>query len=785
MKTRLAVALLVSLALMVNATYAVTFSVSLFPSSIEIGQNKLLNFTVTDTGAVNITQLNITLPPGFNFTGTSNTNITSPFTSLTTKPSWTNTSAVGIVGAGQSANFTIYVDTATTAGSHPFNVTTLDANNVFSSNNVSVTLTDTTSPAYSSNTTSPSTNSTYAPNQTYWFNVTWTDNVAISTVQIEHNFTGGASPHNETMNASNSVYYWNFTDLSAGIYVWRVYANDSSNNGNGTAQQNYAIGKATPTVSVFLNGRLNADITSTVNENVNATVSTSCLQSGCTITVKRDNSPIVSGVSSPSYNLDNITSIGLHNYSGIVESNANYTSVTETYFVATLPTYTTSTINIPLTYSNVTVGSINITFGSSPSLPTIYIQGGWSGTASNYTMSNTTATSYYYNITFPAETSYWKIYAIYANRTFNLTNSNSFSINKAAATIVLSISPQWTLDSPVQTNVSCTQSVPALTAKLYRNGTSVSIPDVQTFSAGSIYEYLCNTTANQNYTTDTVKNHLIIKAKPSASISFTEAPTLVEVTQNSTATSQVKIKNIGNVAQNVTLDILNIDKTWYSVDKPSIYILVGQTATFTLTFNVGNVDVKDYPGKLNATGANSTISQDVTLRVLPSIETKAKINDTIALYKLDVDKLDDEVTKLKSATNNTAAVEQKLNELKSKLKQAEDYVNANEYFQAQQTFETIKALISEVESQLEAAAQIPEEVKLTSNTWLMVGGIALVFVIGVLAYLFWPSKKGYSPQRGYAYGGGEEKKSLVNTLKNFLSKFKRKKKIETVLQEGR
>jgi hypothetical protein len=64
---------------------------------------------------------------------------------------------------------------------------------------VSFTLFDNTAPAYSSNVTFPATNTSYAVNQSYWFNLTWSDNVDVSKVLIEHNITGSGTPHNDTI----------------------------------------------------------------------------------------------------------------------------------------------------------------------------------------------------------------------------------------------------------------------------------------------------------------------------------------------------------------------------------------------------------------------------------------------------------------------------------------------------------------------------------------------------------------------------------------------------------
>ncbi len=765
-----------------SITAAVSFTPTSDPTGTNTGQSsQLVNFSIQNTGTINITQLNITLPPGFTFTGASGTTTTSPYTASLSTPSWTNSSSIGIVGNGTTQYFWIYVNTPSTNGSFGFNITTLDASATFSSSNVTFSLFDTIAPFYSSNTTSPSTNTTYSINQSYWFNITWSDGLGMSKALIEHNITGSGTPHNETMSNSSSVYYFNVTDLAAGTYVWRVYANDTNNTFNSTPQFSYSIRQATNNLNVFLNGALNKNVTAVVNTGINVTVNTTCTQSTCTITIARDGTNIVSGATTPYYTNDTISSVGSHYYTVNTAGNVNYTNGSSTYYIAIVPSYSTSTSNIPVTYSNSTTGTINITFTSNPSLSNVLIQGDWSGTATNYTMPNSSGTNYYFNATFPAGTSTWKIYGNYSGYLFNLTGPNSFTINKAAPNITLSVTPQWTLDIPVQTNASCTVGLSGFTAYLYRNGTLVTNPDVQTFSAGSTYEYLCNNTVNQNYTSDNIKNILKVRATPLSALNFVQTPTLIEIVQNSSATSEVKVKNTGNTAQNVTLGLLGIDKSWYSISPATFNIFVNQNATFTITFTIGNADIKDYSAKFNMSSSNATVSQDFTLRVLPSAETKLKINDTLTLYKLDASKLENKLNEIKTKINNTAAVEQKLEELKSALKQAEDYINSNNYFQAQQKFETIKSLISEIESQLKVTQTTGAKVEIPSKVWLVIGGVAIVIVVGILLYLFLPAKKGYKPEtKEYIYGG-EKRRSSFDMFKNLLSKFKRKKKTETVL----
>lgn len=782
MRTSFTLAFVLLFFSLITTVAAVPFTPTANPGGADGGQSsQLVNFSIQNIGSVNITQLNITLPPGFTFTGTSGTTTTS-YTASTTSPSWINGSSVGLVGNGTTQYFWIYVNTPSATGSYSFNVTTLDINAVFNSSNVSFSLFDTITPTYSSNTTSPASNTTYTVNQSYWFNVTWTDNVGISKALIEHNLTGSVTPHNDTMSNSSSTYYLNVSDLAGGTYVWRVYVNDTNNTFNSTPQFTYLIRKATNTLSVYLNGTLNANITSLVDTAVNVTGVSACIQSTCNITIARDGTTIASLKPTPFSINDIITTLGLHNYTVSVTGNANYTSNSATFYVATTPGFTTSTANIPLSFSN-TTSNITVTFNSAPSLADIFIQGSWSST--NNTLSNSSTTVYTYNATLPAGSHMWTIFGVYSNHTFNLT-FGSFTINKASPTLTLSIIPQWTLDTPVQTNVSCSVSIAALTAKLYRNETAVTNPDVQTFSAGSIYAYICNNTVNQNYTTDNIKNILYIRPKPLATISFLQFPLTVEVTQNSSATSEIKVKNTGTVNQNISLEIGEIDGSWYSVDKPSENTGPGVSTTFSVTFNIPHdAGVKEYKVKFVAKSTNDTMSQDFTLKVLPSLETKAKINDTLLLYKLDVDKLENKFNDIKTEINNSEVVGQKINDLRAAIKEVESRISANDYFEAYQKFETIKSLISEVESQLKTGGPSRLPVQIPSEVWVIIIIAAILIVSIILAYLFWPTRKGYKAESGeYVFGVRGEKRTLLDTFKDFLAKFKRKKKTETILPEG-
>lgn len=91
---------------------------------------------------------------------------------------------------------------------------------------------DTGPPQWSSNATNFTSPVIFKQNAGYRFNTTWADNFAMSTVLIEHNFSGG-SPQNYTVTTKEGdVYYYDYGNIQPGVYAWREYANDTSNNWN-------------------------------------------------------------------------------------------------------------------------------------------------------------------------------------------------------------------------------------------------------------------------------------------------------------------------------------------------------------------------------------------------------------------------------------------------------------------------------------------------------------------------------------------------------------------------
>jgi hypothetical protein len=91
----------------------------------------------------------------------------------------------------------------------------------------------------------------------------------------------------------------------------------------------------------------------------------------------------------------------------------------------------------------------------------------------------------------------------------------NYVVNPALTILNLTSLPGWNETEGTQTNVSCSADNLEVIPLLYRNGTPVSNPDVQTLVPGS-YDYLCNATASQNYSAPLEQqNTLTINALPS------------------------------------------------------------------------------------------------------------------------------------------------------------------------------------------------------------------------------------------------------------------------------
>jgi hypothetical protein len=191
---------------------------------------------------------------------------------------------------------------------------------------------DLTPPTWSNNKTWPTAPATYNSSQQYQFNVTWVDNINLTEVKIEHNFTGTAANYTVTTKNGNE-YYYDYSALAAGTYYWKGYGTDNSSNRNATDTWTYIVNKAASEVNLLLNGT-DSNFTILQGQYVNMT--------GYLVRGEGDiylylNGSLINSGAGP---LTNITRfVAVNNYSVTVQHNAtrNYTAGSETHYVIVLP----------------------------------------------------------------------------------------------------------------------------------------------------------------------------------------------------------------------------------------------------------------------------------------------------------------------------------------------------------------------------------------------------------------------------------------------------------------
>jgi hypothetical protein len=757
--------ILFSLSFYTKAGKSVTFIVNVTPDALEGGKNnQLLNFTINVIGTANITEVNIILPPGFSFTGNlgSSSCKYDASRSSTTNVIWTN-GLTGCIDNSTLQYFWIYVNTPSSSEKFNFTVWCNGTDSQPSSTNITISLYDITAPQYSQNiTTFPPSPTNYSPGKTYWFNISWTDNVAVDKVLLEQNFTTlSPSLENISLDKEGSTYYFKIVDLPAGLYLFKWYANDTNNTFNSTPSFIYNITKANNFITIWFNQTKNSNFTTINGSLLNITGEISCNQTNCNLSIIRNSASIIlPPQKSPSSVIDGpLYSTALFNYTITTAGNQNYTSNSSTFFVMVVPNYTIS-YSVPTSYSS-TSSSFSINFSSSPGIDNLFLE--LNGV--RYVMTNSSLTTYSYSSTLPAGSYFWQILGNYSNHIFNLTALNSFTIQKASPSVSLTAYPGWIVYEGNQTRVSC--SSPYVSVSLYRNNTAVQNPDSQTLPVGD-YLYICNSTETQNYSAQSVSNILSVIETPTyvVDLAFTQVENLIFITQNSSNFTIIKVKNTGNLTQTIYFLVENINSSWYSTNSTNATLMPNKEAAFLVNFFVGEIEPKDYNGIFKANSTYKTINSSFILRVLPSENFKININYSLAQYEQNYTSLLREIEKKKNEGYNTSLAEQKLSQLKSLLEQAKNYLDNNDYLSVYNLFGDIKLLIGETKIEIDAATRrgkIPTQFP----SWIIYIAmiIVVVFVSGFLAYLFWPTEKVEVQQQPEAK---EQKESLLEKIKKLL-----------------
>ncbi|MFC1742153.1 DNRLRE domain-containing protein, partial [Nanoarchaeota archaeon] len=509
---------------------------------------------------------------------------------------------------------------------------------------------DTIPPQWSNNETSIASGSAYVPGANYQFNVTWTDSgVGMAGVIIEHNFTG--TLQNVSMSNLSSEYYFDVSDLPAGTYVWRSYANDSAENSNQTDQWTYVVAQASTTMN------LTSAPSWTETYGTQTTVNCTADNSEVTPTLYRNGTPV---------SIPDVQTLGAGEYEYICNSSStlNYTGDSASNTLTINKAASTTDLYLDGVQNNKTVTygtQTNATAVTSAGSVTLYRNG---TPVSNPEIDTLGVGFYNYTAINPGNENYTG-----SSETWYLT------VNKDSTTMNLTATPSWTETYGQQTTVNCTADNSEVTPALYRNGTPVSIPDVQTLGAGT-YEYVCNASATQNYTGDSASNTLTInKASTTTNLyldgvennktvtvgtqtNATAITSAVNVTlyRNSTPVTNPEIDTLGAGFYNYTA--INPGNENYTGSSATWYLTVQSKTISTCSLQIIPASGQSYPVSANATCSCTNPEAGATLWRNGTDVTSPENNTLVDLYAGDHGYVCNvtETATYTSATNSTTYV---------------------------------------------------------------------------------------------------------------------------------
>jgi uncharacterized membrane protein YgcG len=361
---------------------------------------------------------------------------------------------------------------------------------------ISGTLSDSTPPTFSGYVENPANNSAYVQGQIYEFNVTVSDTSGVGFAIMQFNgvnYTGSSF----VRNVSN-VYIFNRTDLAAGSYSYKWFANDTNGNLGVSDTRNYEVAKTSGQASLLLNGQAsNASVVYNTPANASASTiygSVSLYRNGLDVT-SENNQNITLGVSS-------------YNYTAVSSGDQNHSSSVISYFLdITKATPTASLTNSQSWNTNygvsATIGSSESNLGDSDLVYSVYRDGVNKGTSESIVLG---VGSYSYILNTSGGQNYTGV---------SVLDSNTFVINKTnpATNMLITITPSSTVDYGTLTSADSSETNLGdadLVYNLYRNDSgAVSDPNVVTLNAG-VYNYVFNTTGGANYTSGSVNATLIV-----------------------------------------------------------------------------------------------------------------------------------------------------------------------------------------------------------------------------------------------------------------------------------
>lgn len=371
--------------------------------------------------------------------------------------------------------------------------------------------------------------------------------------------------------------------LSASIYNYTCNATETQNYTSASTFNMLNITKAEGRVDLYLNGtRKNRTVENETMVNITAVLD----KGDGNISLNINNTYIIEG-SSPIEELHYFDKVGLYKITANYSGNENYTFDNEIWWINVTPgpppdyppewSDNETTIQTPYAPEK---SFFNITWQDDHDVDKVYFETNKTGEAVNYSMNEVGQNIYGHSTTYSASKFYWKSYANDTLGNWSESIRWNFTIQRADPGLSLSSLPSWESTYGTQTNVSCDAATSQTSPVLYRNETKIdNLEDIQTLNAG-IYNYTCNTTQTQNYTSSAVSKKLKVdKAEGEAALSLNGARNNIVVENNTRADIKAELLNgSGNI------NVMRNNTVLYDGEAPyNEKVLFNKTTTYNIT----------------------------------------------------------------------------------------------------------------------------------------------------------------------------------------------------------
>ncbi len=530
---------------------------------------------------------------------------------------------------------------------------------------------------------------TYEPGQNYSFQIKWNDTGGNGTATMSQaifelssmNYTKYTSP--AVANDSQGIFRINLTDLSAGSYSYRWYANNTLNMWNSTTPLKFSINKQPTNTTLLLNSTPD-DFAYNISTFANFTAFVNVTGKNVTLTAN------VSGwldqnATDKLYNTTLLGKKGTYNITAYFSGDQNYSESSQTHFAIIENT------QAPLILGNFSLPESGADYNPARNYTfnlTAEDDIGIESAIFQFDLLNYTASVYSTNSAPPVKSGNWSVtlHSLGANESghriiwyvsdsydnWNKTSQINYAIKKnvSAYTIIkLNKTPSegsetfdFEVGEPFRIYVSA--SDPAITFNIYANLSSPDTPefvlsqkgimdsDTDVSSAGG-YHIWVNSSENENYTANNTLSHIFIRAKDTTAPKLKEsviAPRSVKRNSNVTLMTLSEDYSYTNVSANIynktnpNVIRLYMDQiTWKGnimtnlitfnssiLDTGVFYVNVSLTDSGgnSVNYSIGNITVSDSGGSAYYSNTHIPVGEKIELNLSSELNISLNISSS-------------------------------------------------------------------------------------------------------------------------------------------------------------